>query len=146
MTAALTTAIIIAIVFLFWFYPNPYPERLAWQMTTFRPLYIEPVMERLRTDAAQAGPDKWIFTDHPFYAFQAGLAVPPEIAVLSRKSLETGIITQEMLAQVMRDYAPRFVLFERFTGGYSPEVMDEIHAHYREELEADIARYYLRQD
>ena len=144
--AALAAAFAAAVVLIFWFYPNPYPERLGWQMTTFRPLYIEPVAERLRADAAGAGRAEWIFTDHPFYAFQAGLLVPPEIAVLSRKSLETGIITQEMLAQVMRDYAPRFVLFERFTGGYSPEVMDEIHAHYSEELEADTARYYLRQD
>jgi hypothetical protein len=144
--AALTAAAVGAIVLVFWFYPNPYPERLAWQMTTFRPLYVEPVAERLRADAAQTDRQDWIFTDHPFYAFQAGLAVPPEIAVLSRKSLETGIITQEMLAQVMRGYAPRFVLFERFTGGYSPEVMDEIHAHYNEEMEADTARYYLRHE
>lgn len=130
----------------FWYYPNPYPERLAWQMSTFRPNYVGPVAERLRADAAGADPEVWIFTDHPFYAFQAGLAVPPEIAVLSRKSLETGIITQEMLAQVMRDYAPAYVLFERFTGGYSPEVMDEIHAYYREEMEADSARYYVRNE
>jgi hypothetical protein len=144
--AFLTAVTAVTVVGGFWFYPNPYPERLAWQMSVFRPLYVESVAERLAADAAAAGPEAWIFTDHPFYAFQAGLAVPPEIAVLSRKSLETGIITQEMLAQVMRDYAPRFVLFERFTGGYSPEVMDEIHAHYREELEADTARYYLRHD
>ena len=145
-TAALALGAAAAVALVFWFYPNPYPERLEWQMTTFRPLYIEPVMERLRADAAQASRDEWIFTDHPFYAFQAGLAVPPEIAVLSRKSLETGIITQEMLAQVLRDYEPHFVLFERFTDSYSPEVMDEIHDHYSKELEADAARYYLRHD
>lgn len=143
---ALALGGIAAIAAVFWFFPNPYPERLDWQLTTFRPNYVEPVVERLRADAAEADPQEWIFTDHPFYAFQAGLAVPPEIAVLSRKSLETGIITQEMLAKVMRDYAPRFVLFERFTGTYSPEVMDEIHAHYSEELEADSARYYLRHE
>ena len=144
--AALAAGFIALVALVFWFYPDPYPERLAWQMSTFRPLYIEPVAERLRADASGAGSEEWIFTDHPFYAFQARLAVPPEIAVLSRKSLETGIITQEMLAEVLREYEPRFVLFERFTGGYSPEVMDEIHAHYSEELEADTARYYLRRD
>jgi hypothetical protein len=140
---ALTTAVVVLV---FWFYPNSYPERLAWQMTTFRPLYVESVAERLRNDAAATDRQDWIFTDHPFYAFQAGLAVPPEIAVLSRKSLETGIITQEMLARVLRDYEPHFVLFERFTDSYSPEVMDEMHAHYNKELEADAARYYLRHE
>jgi hypothetical protein len=140
---ALTTAVVVLV---FWFYPNSYPERLTWQMTTFRPLYVESVAERLRNDAAATDRQDWIFTDHPFYAFQAGLAVPPEIAVLSRKSLETGIITQEMLARVLRDYEPHFVLFERFTDSYSPEVMDEMHAHYNKELEADAARYYLRHE
>ncbi len=146
LTALLAAGAVALIALVFWFYPNPYPERLAWQMTTFRPLYVESVAERLRADAGQTDRQDWIFTDHPFYAFQAGLAVPPEIAVLSRKSLETGIITQEMLAQVLRDYEPHFVLFERFTDSYSPEVMDEIHAHYTKELEADAARYYLRND
>jgi hypothetical protein len=131
---------------LFWFYPNPLPERLAWQMTIYRPNYIQSVADRLRADAATAAPGEWIFTDHPFYAFQAGLAVPPEIAVLSRKTLEANIIRQEHLARVMRDYAPRFVLFERFTDSYSPEVMDEIHAHYSKEIEEGPARYYIRHD
>jgi hypothetical protein len=131
---------------LLWFYPTPLPERLAAQMTIYRPNYIQSVADRLQADAAAAAEDDWIFTDHPFYAFQAGLPVPPEIAVLSRKTLEANIIRQEHLAKVLRDYAPRFVLFERFTDSYSPEVMDEIHAHYSKEIEEGPARYYIRHE
>jgi 4-amino-4-deoxy-L-arabinose transferase-like glycosyltransferase len=131
---------------LFWYYPTPLPDRLAAQMTIYRPNYIQSVADRLLADAAAGDRDDWIFTDHPFYAFQAGLAVPPEIAVLSRKTLEANIIRQEHLAQVMRDYKPRFVLFERFTDSYSPEVMDEIHAHYTKEIEEGPARYYIRHE
>ncbi len=137
---------IVSVLLSFWFYPNPLPERLAWQMTIYRPNYIPQVAERLQADAAGAGKNDWIFTDHPFYAFQAGLPVPPPIAVLSRKTLEANIIRQETLAKVLRDYAPRFVLFERFTDSYSPEVMDEIHAHYNKEIEEGPARYYIRHE
>ena len=129
-----------------WFYPNPLPDRLTWQMTIYRPNYIQQVADRLQTDAEATDKSPWIFTDHPFYAFQAGLAVPPEIAVLSRKTLEANIIRQEQLAKVLRDYAPRFVLFERFTDSYSPEVMDEIHAHYSKEIEEGPAWYYIRHE
>ncbi len=134
------------VVAILWFYPNPLPDRLAWQMTIYRPNYIQQVADRLQADAAATDKRAWIFTDHPFYAFQAGLAVPPEIAVLSRKTLEANIIRQEQLAKVLRDYAPRFVLFERFTDSYSPEVMDEIHAHYSKELDEGPARYYIRHE
>jgi hypothetical protein len=133
-------------LWLLWFFPTPLPERLAGQMSIYRPNYIQQVADRLIADAAATDRSDWIFTDHPFYAFQAGLAVPPEIAVLSRKTLEANIIRQEHLAQVMRDYEPRFVLFERFTGTYSPEVMDEIHAHYTEQIEDGPARYYIRHE
>jgi hypothetical protein len=130
----------------FWFYPDPLPDRLAWQTTIYRPNYIQQVADRLLADATATDKSDWIFTDHPFYAFQAGLAVPPEIAVLSRKTLEANIIRQEHLAKVMRDYEPRFVLFERFTDSYSPEVMDEIHAHYSTEIKEGPARYYIRHE
>ena len=134
------------IVAVLWFYPNPLPDRLAWQMAIYRPNYIQQVADRLQADAGATDKSNWIFTDHPFYAFQAGLAVPPEIAVLSRKTLEANIIRQEQLAKVLRDYAPQFVLFERFTDSYSPEVMDEIHAHYNKEIEEGPARYYIRHE
>jgi hypothetical protein len=137
------TAIVLGVL---WAYPNPLPERLSWQMSIYRPNYIQQVADRLRADAGATDKNDWLFTDHPFYAFQAGLAVPPEIAVLSRKTLEANIIRQEQLAKVLRDYAPRFVLFERFTDSYSPEVMDEIHAHYSKEMEEGPARYYIRHE
>ncbi|MFN8467597.1 MAG: hypothetical protein U0X20_18700 [Caldilineaceae bacterium] len=135
-----------AVVAVLWFYPNTLPDRLEWQMAIYRPNYIQQVADRLQVDAGATDKSGWIFTDHPFYAFQAGLAVPPEIAVLSRKTLEANIIRQEQLAKVLRDYAPHFVLFERFTDSYSPEVMDEIHAHYNKEIEEGPARYYIRHE
>lgn len=126
------------------FYPNAYLERQEWQMTIFRPNYIAPVVDLLKSQATNK--DDWIFTDHPFYAFQAGLAVPPPTAVLSRKSMETGIITQDMLARVVREYKPKFVILERFTYDYSPAVMDYINANYTRNEDYEPAFYYTRHD
>ena len=87
-------------------------------MTIYRPNYIQEMADQLRADG-QAAPG-WVFTDHPFYAVQAGLVVPPPIAVLSRKRLESGTITREMLRDVLKEYEPPYVLLERFTYDYGP--------------------------
>jgi hypothetical protein len=127
---------------LLWAYPSPLPERLHKQMTRYRPTYVPLVAEQLMTDAEEA--PGWVFTDRPFYAAQAGLLVPPPIAVLSRKRLESGIIGPERLREVLRDYRPSYVLLERFTSEYGPLFMDELDTHYDPVLIVPPARYYRR--
>lgn len=131
-----------AVLALLWGYPMPLPQRQAEQMTIYRPNYIQEMADQLRADGQAAS--GWVFTDHPFYAVQAGLVVPPPIAVLSRKRLESGIITREMLRNVLREYEPPYVLLERFTYDYGPVVIDEVNAHYDEVLEQGPAKYYRR--
>jgi hypothetical protein len=131
-----------AVLALLWGYPVPLAQRQAEQMEIYRPNYIQEMVDQLRADG-EAAPG-WVFTDHPFYAVQAGLVVPPPIAVLSRKRLESGTITREMLRDVLQEYAPPYVLLERFTYDYGPVVIDEVNAHYDEVLEQGPAKYYRR--
>ncbi|MEC4849925.1 MAG: glycosyltransferase family 39 protein, partial [Jaaginema sp. PMC 1079.18] len=63
----------------------------------------------------------WLFTDNPSYAFYAGLKVPPEIAVLSRKRVAAGQMTPEYLESLLDRYDPEQIILERF-----PEVRDAI--------------------
>lgn len=59
-------------------------------------------------------PTNWIVTDSPMFAFRAGIAVPPATAVLSRKQLETGNITNEKLINIIKKYQPEQIFFKRF--------------------------------
>ena len=56
----------------------------------------------------------WIVTDSPIFAFRAGIPVPPSTAVLSRKQLETGNITEEQLIDIIGRYQPEQIFFKRF--------------------------------
>jgi 4-amino-4-deoxy-L-arabinose transferase-like glycosyltransferase len=116
---ALLVATAVALFATVLFLPEPFEQRLAEQMSINRPNYIEPAFQHLRADAD--GEPDFVFTDHPFYAFEAGLPVPPPIAVLSRKTMETGVITDVALVGVLEEYAPRYVLLERFPNEYSDE-------------------------
>ncbi len=120
--------------------PVSLEHRQEDQMRVNRPNYIPHIMERFTEDAAQT--PAWVFTDHPFYAFQAGLPVPPPIAAISRKRIETGIITQEAMVQVLNDYAPRYVILERFTHSYSEPFMQIINERYDLVTEIEPGRYY----
>ncbi len=55
----------------------------------------------------------WIFTDRPIYAFYAGLPVPPEIAVISLKRINSGKLTNQEMLAVLQKYRPEQILFGR---------------------------------
>ena len=57
---------------------------------------------------------KWMVTDSPMFAFRAGIPVPPSTAILSRKQVETGNITDEQLIDVINKYQPEQVFLRRF--------------------------------
>jgi hypothetical protein len=52
----------------------------------------------------------WLFTDRPMFAFLADLPVPPNLAVLSRKRLETGELTSAELLSMLEEYKPELIL------------------------------------
>ncbi|NJR74430.1 MAG: glycosyltransferase family 39 protein [Scytonema sp. CRU_2_7] len=59
---------------------------------------------------------QWVFTDRPIYAFYAGLRVPPEIAVMSYKRLNSGDLTPKELLAVLQKYRPEQIFLDRWTG------------------------------
>lgn len=125
------------------YYPTPLQDRLAEQAEIYRPLYIWEMVQQLQTDA-QAQPG-FVFTDRPFYAFQAGLPVTPPLAAISRKRMESGILTHADMLAALTEYKPQYVILQRFNDEeYSAEVMDEIRRHYELVLEIPPGRYYRR--
>ena len=124
-------------------YPSPLNARLDEQAKLYRPLYIWEMVQKLQTDAqAEQG---FVFTDRPFYAFQAGLPVTPPIAAISRKRMQSGILTHEDMLNALTKYKPEYVILQRFSDeDYSAAVMDEIHRHYELTLEIPPGRYYRR--
>jgi len=57
---------------------------------------------------------RWVFTDRPMYAFRSGCLVPPEIAVLSRKRIKTGGLTEQEIFEILQKRQPEQVLLARF--------------------------------
>jgi Dolichyl-phosphate-mannose-protein mannosyltransferase len=98
------------------------------------PDYGEKVVELLCPGGRSK--EAWVFTDRPIYAFQAGLAVPPPIAVLTGKRLFSGTITENDLLAVLRTYRPEYVLLERFLPNYGQDFLTAVAGMY------DLAREY----
>ncbi len=95
------------------------------------------------TEIAQLSPQtNWIVTDSPMFAFRAGIPVPPATAVLSRKQLETGNITNEQLINIIKQYQPEQVFFKRFAW---PEVTNYLQQNYqlKKQQETDLHNFRL---
>jgi hypothetical protein len=103
-------------------FPGPVPE------------YSEQVVDLLCPGGRSKG--AWVFTDRPIYAFQAGLRVPPPIAVLSAKRLFSGTITEDDLLAIMHAYQPEYVLLERYLPQYGKDFLTAVAGEY------DLAREY----
>ena len=57
-----------------------------------------------------AGRTRWIYTQSTMYAFHAGLLVPPKLAVISRKRVWSGQITDIQILTVVKRYQPEQLL------------------------------------
>jgi len=86
---------------------------------------------------------EWVVTDLPMYAFRAGLPVPPELAVLSTKRLETGALTEQQIIEVVRAYQPEQVLLGRFK---FPTLEQSLQSEYVMIYSKSRKRLYLRND
>jgi hypothetical protein len=85
----------------------------------------------------------WVVTDTPMYAFRARLPVPPNLAALTSKRVNTGNIVEAELLDIMREYQPEQVMMGRFT---FPELQAYLNAHYNLLLDQLEMRLYLRKD
>jgi len=113
------------------YYPMPLGVRIYDENFGLRPYYYSSqTVDVLRKDARSK--PVWVFTDRPFYAFQAGLLVPPPIAALTHKRIESGAITDDTLLDVLRTYRPAYVVLERFTSLYSQSFMEAVRQQYEQ--------------
>lgn len=89
----------------------------------------------------------WIVTDSPIFAVRAGIPVPPATAVLSRKQLETGNITNDKLIKIIEQYQPEKILLKRFPW---TEVTDYLQKDYqlKKQQKTDLHnfRLYIKND
>lgn len=113
-----------------------------WRRTCNNAVVSTSLDQQFLSQITQAkGQTDWIVTDSPIFAFRAGLLVPPSTAVLSRKQLETGNITEDQLIDVIKQYQPEQVLFKRF--GW-PSVTDFLKQNYRLTKQQDNFRLYVK--
>lgn len=122
------------------FYPKPLPERVNEQMNLNRPVYNGSTVDQLREETA-ADTD-WIFTDRPFYGFAVGAPVPPPIAVMSRKRLQAGDLSDEVLLATLEIYRPEYIVLERFVDVYSDSLLEQILSDYDVIQKTDTLWYF----
>ncbi|MDY6784565.1 MAG: glycosyltransferase family 39 protein [Cyanobacteriota bacterium] len=84
----------------------------------------------------------WVLTDNPMYAFAAGLRVPPEIAVLSRKRIASGEINPDRLYALLAQYQPEQVILERFPEVYEP-IRPYLDANYTQIGDRGPSKHYV---
>jgi hypothetical protein len=77
------------------------------------------------------------------FAFRASLSVPPELAVLSKKRISTGYLTQAEIIEVIHRYKPEQILLERFI---FPQVEANIESNYNILYAHQGVRLYIRND
>jgi 4-amino-4-deoxy-L-arabinose transferase-like glycosyltransferase len=55
----------------------------------------------------------WVYTDRPMFAFRANLPVPPYLAVMSKKRIAAGVLTDDQIFEILVEYKPEQVFQER---------------------------------
>lgn len=103
--------------------------------------YDADVVALLQSEAAQT---RWVFADQAIYPFYAGLRVPPEIAVFSRKRFFGENLNNQILLDVMQAYQPEQVLLTRFKNDLlaDPQFAAYLDAHYTTVQETSEYGYY----
>lgn len=118
-----------AILQLEWRKIPPMAAPLAVAVLLSAHIMARPVINRIaeadsrvaaRALAAFSRPGDLLVTDRPMLAFRAGLKVPPELAVWSRKRMKIGQLTEADILRVIWRDRPRQVLLQRF------EVSDDL--------------------
>lgn len=101
--------------------------------------------EVLQLLQAKAPTTQWVFTDMALYPFYAGLRVPPEIAVFSRKRLISGDLTPSVMVEILQRYRPEQVLLTRFKDDLLADAgfADYLATHYTKVYDNPDVAYYL---
>jgi Dolichyl-phosphate-mannose-protein mannosyltransferase len=104
------------------------PDRLT------RPINERPVQDQnvINLVMSYKPQTHWMFTDRPIYAFYAGLPVPPEVAVMSRKRFHSGNLTFDDLLAILQRYHPEQIVLAKYIDDIkgNPELRTYIEQNY----------------
>ncbi|MGD9092939.1 MAG: hypothetical protein PVF74_08820 [Anaerolineales bacterium] len=109
---ALATAIVLTALFLMFMARIPWITQHPHTIRKIRE--TSPESQFLANMYQYAPQSKWIITDRPMFAFRVGLPVPPHIAVMTRKRVDTGYLTEEQVINAVKEWQPEQVLLGRF--------------------------------
>jgi 4-amino-4-deoxy-L-arabinose transferase-like glycosyltransferase len=105
---------------------------------------IEPQIMRLLSEN-RAGPGDKLFTDRPMYAFLAKMPMPPSLAVISGKRLNSGYLPGDFFMRRISRASPRHVILYRLPPErFSPAFPDFLAENYRLIYRLGPIRYYLK--
>jgi 4-amino-4-deoxy-L-arabinose transferase-like glycosyltransferase len=86
----------------------------------------------------------WIYTDRPIFAFRAQLPVPPYLAVVSKKRLAAGGLSDNQILEILTEYKPEQIFQERTSLQAVQEYMSR--RNYRRVDSSKKYRLYVRED
>ncbi len=117
------------------------PDHARREWVQLHPSDPSSVWKVVRLMKARQASTRWVFADDVMIPFYAGLPVPPEIAVLSAKRLQAGLITQPEILDVLRRYRPEQAVVYRST--FDKTILVYLQEHYTLKLEDGSLRYYV---
>jgi hypothetical protein len=90
-------------------------EELDFRLPNFRALSTEDYAEYqiVATMWNYADQTNWIYTDRMMFAFRTQLPVPPYLAVISRKRIAAGALTDDQIGDILVEYEPEQIFQER---------------------------------
>jgi 4-amino-4-deoxy-L-arabinose transferase-like glycosyltransferase len=105
---------------------------------------IEPQVMRLLA-ANRSGSKDRLFTDRAIYAFMARMPMPPSLAVISGKRLNSGYLPGDFFMRRIISASPRHVILYRLPAErFSPAFPDFLAENYRLIYRSGLIRYYLK--
>jgi hypothetical protein len=91
-----------------------------------------------------AAETNWVYTDRPIFAFRAHLPVPPSLAVISKKRLAAGALSEDQILEVLEEYEPEQIFQERSDFAVVEEYMSR--RNYRRVDSSKKFRLFVRED
>ncbi len=112
----------LAVIFAFYRLPSTV-QQFDLELPNLRaqPVEVSEDEEILALMAEYAHLTNWVYTDRPMFAFRTQLSVPPHLAVLSKKRIAAGVLTEDQILEILEEYEPEQV----FTGRLNLPVVQE---------------------
>lgn len=104
----------LAVTFMFYRLPSTV-QQFDFKLPNLRAQSVEVSedQEILALMAEYAHLTNWVYTDRPMFAFRTQLPVPPYLAVLSKKRIAAGVLTEDQILEILVEYEPEQVFSGR---------------------------------